>query len=459
MKKIMIILISLLTVFMLLTCEIVPTLEELPHDNPLDPQSPDYVDSVLTVTYDAFDSSGGTVPVDTVEYQSGDIVTVIGNTGDLTGPVIRDGIRQLFVSWNTKDDGTGTAYDGDDTFTITEDTTLYAMYTKDTGIMRKMGPAGGWVFYDKGSYSDQWRYLEAAPEDQSTSQEWSNIHDTAVPGTYTAVGYGNGNTINMVTQDNTAGFAGTICASHEKNHGGTTYDYWFLPSRDELALMYANLHNQATPVGDFGSVYYWSSSEDSSNDARWHSFSSGSQGSNSKGNGYRVRAVRSFTSSDSYQLRDRGPADGWIFYREDNGTGTWTYLEAEDQDFPIGSAAATYHWSNVTDTLVPLGEITGTGKSNTLYIIAQPGHTESAAQVCGDYTLNGYNDWFLPSKDELNLMYVNLRLESVGGFGSDYYWSSSEVDSNLVNRQYFDDGDQGFNNKDIDSRVRAARAF
>ena len=37
------------------------------------------------------------------------------------------------------------------------------------------GPTGGKVFYDKLSYSDGWRYLEAAPRDQSTGIKWSNI--------------------------------------------------------------------------------------------------------------------------------------------------------------------------------------------------------------------------------------------------------------------------------------------
>jgi hypothetical protein len=43
----------------------------------------------------------------------------------------------------------------------------------------------------------------------------------------------------------------------------------------------------------------------------------------------------------------------------------------------------------------------GTGESNSHAVIAQSGHATSAAQVCLDYTDNGYDDWFLPSKDDL----------------------------------------------------------
>ena len=51
----------------------------------------------------------------------------------------------------------------------------------------------------------------------------------------------------------------------------------------------------------------------------------------------------------------------------------------------------------------------------------------SAALMCDNYVLNSYTDWFLPSINELNLMYMNLRDNGcLGGFKSAYYWSSFE---------------------------------
>ena len=72
---------------------------------------------------------------------------------------------------------------------------------------------------------------------------------------------------------------------------------------------------------------------------------------------------------------------------------------------------------------------------------------------------NIYDDWFLPSKDELNQMYVNLKSEGVGGFGP-YYWSSSERNSDTTYVHYFNSGGQDYDLKHYtDYGVRAVRVF
>lgn len=70
-----------------------------------------------------------------------------------------------------------------------------------------------------------------------------------------------------------------------------------------------------------------------------------------------------------------------------------------------------------------------------------------------------YDDWFLPSKDELNQMYINLYLEGVGGFNANLYWSSSENSSISVFYQNFTDGSQDVSNKSNSLYVRACRSF
>ena len=81
-----------------------------------------------------------------------------------------------------------------------------------------------------------------------------------------------------------------------------------------------------------------------------------------------------------------------------------------------------------------------------------------AAKICGDLVLNGYSDWFLPSLNELNKLYINRV--AVGGFSSGgYYWSSSEFASNLAWYQHFLDGLQDGGLKSSTYRVRAVRAF
>ena len=103
------------------------------------------------------------------------------------------------------------------------------------------------------------------------------------------------------------------------------------------------------------------------------------------------------------------------------------------------------------------GTALGTGNQNTIDIMAGCSTAGIAARLCGDLILNGYIDWYLPSKDELNKLYVNRV--AVGGFTGDNYWTSSELDNGYSRNQYFANGNQPFNLKSLTFRVRAVRAF
>jgi hypothetical protein len=247
---------------------------------------------LFKVTYDRNNSDpGGTVPVDNNYYATGQTVTVAGNTGSLVK--MQDGIS-LRLLWNTQSDGTGTSYKpADATFDMpSNNVTLYAKWTALGGV----GPAGGFIFYDKGSYSDGWRYMEAAPSDQSSDIRWGA--KTAVAGA-DGIGYGTGkqNTINIIAHygDATDDYAAKLC--DDLSYGG--YNDWFLPSSYELGAMYTNLYKSG--IGGFSAEPYWSSSEYSANAAVMRNFGeSGSGGapppatSHSKTNTCRVRAARSF---------------------------------------------------------------------------------------------------------------------------------------------------------------------
>ena len=119
-------------------------------------------------------------------------------------------------------------------------------------------------------------------------------------------------------------------------------------------------------------------------------------------------------------------------------------------------------------TLVGTTEIAvGTGKANTAAIVSvygdsEPfeGRTEYAAKLCYELVLGGKDDWFLPSRNELDRMYANLHLSELGEFDAWSYLSSSEVDSALVWRQDFASGAQTSNAKGSTfDRIRAVRAF
>ena len=104
----------------------------------------------------------------------------------------------------------------------------------------------------------------------------------------------------------------------------------------------------------------------------------------------------------------------------------------------------------------------GTGKNNTARIVLMQGTGDYAAKLCDDLKISGYDDWFLPSKDELYLLYQNR--DKIGGFSdTDIYWSSSERLPTYTNAAVwhirFSDGYQDYSYKNNTYRVRAIRAF
>ena len=142
---------------------------------------------------------------------------------------------------------------------------------------------------------------------------------------------------------------------------------------------------------------------------------------------------------------------GIIFYLDGNGGG----LVAASFD-----QYSSAEWG-CDETLISGadGAAIGTGAQNTIDIEAGCTESGTAADICANLTLGGYSDWFLPSKDELNEMYLNQ--DAIGGFADDDYWSSTEVDSSLAWSQDFSNGFQFiYLVKDYGSAsVRAVRAF
>ena len=103
------------------------------------------------------------------------------------------------------------------------------------------------------------------------------------------------------------------------------------------------------------------------------------------------------------------------------------------------------------------GTLIGTGNQNTVDIMAGCATAGIAARLCGDLVLNGYSDWYLPSKDELLQLYLNKL--AIGGFTSNSYWSSSEFNSDRAHYLYFPNGGQATSTKNFTYYVRAVRAF
>jgi hypothetical protein len=108
------------------------------------------------------------------------------------------------------------------------------------------------------------------------------------------------------------------------------------------------------------------------------------------------------------------------------------------------------------------GTAIGTGLANTNTIISVQGATATnyAAGLARAYRGGGYSDWYLPSKDELNKLWINRVAIGLSSGISGYYWSSSEVNTEGAWYQSFSTGTQSnFYNKYSTSSVRAVRSF
>jgi len=154
---------------------------------------------------------------------------------------------------------------------------------------------------------------------------------------------------------------------------------WFLPSSDELYLMYINL--KLNNIGNFSTGKYWSSTEASATQAYVRNFNTGVSEIISKSikSGTCVRPVRIFNSTISYDIGSYGYHNGYIFNKTSNDDGTFEYYECYIEDTYVGSVG----WSNIVN--VECGNTLphiGTGFANTYLISHQVGHTSSAANKC-----------------------------------------------------------------------------
>ncbi len=127
-------------------------------------------------------------------------------------------------------------------------------------------------------------------------------------------------------------------------------------------------------------------------------------------------------------------------------------------------------WSSITGTLIgATAQSSWNGLSNCNAIVGQNGHTISAAALCLNSTNQELYDWYLPSIDELALLWnnrfnVNKALSTINGATelqtiSAAYWSSTEAISSLALIFLFDLGYANYNNKTNAYYVRAIRAF
>lgn len=148
-----------------------------------------------SVTYDGNGATSGSVPEDNTAYTSGQSVTVAGNTGNLakTG--------YAFDGWNTQNDGQGTNYAANETFSITANTTLYAKWNEKTitGLSYTGTPAKTTYYagesFDPTGLTVNVNYDDESSDDVTASVTWTPNPLTA--GTTSVTGSYSGQTVNV----------------------------------------------------------------------------------------------------------------------------------------------------------------------------------------------------------------------------------------------------------------------
>ena len=366
-----------------------------------------------------------------------------------------------------------------------------------------LGPGGGRVVYDAGSLQWWGRYLEAVSVPSGAGRPWSlqpttSLYANDITGRAhidaKGIGYGRINTAAVIAQSGPGDYAASFADSYVQNG----FDDWFLPSKDELDAAY---NTQAIlGVPKVAKAPYWTSSENSANYAWYQMFQDGTQFTDESGVGaiagikkltrsrlhrgsgfpslpFQMMAMRAFpagtgiapaqsspaltgntcTALGPCVVGDIGPAGGVVFYDAGTHLPWGRYLEAA----PVSAEGVGLPWKRLTavDSRKPVyvntkstraqvlrvrSKAIGMGQINTKTILKAYGRGHYAARYADALVLNGFDDWFLPSKDELNVMYsvLSTAYPRIGDYARSFYWSSSEYDFNNAWTVNFKDGQQ-----------------
>ena len=177
----------------------------------------------------------------------------------------------------------------------------------------------------------------------------------------------------------------------------------------------------------------------------------------------------------AYNIGDEGPGGGIVFYYSEEGFDVYepdgsvkrcNYLEVSKTE--VANVSWCSRRGSSSCCSINTNEGVGFGKMNTYKIIngkhsgGVVSSTNCAAKACAEYstTQTTKGDWFLPSKDELNLLYKNLGTRIMATASEAWHWSSSQGDYNIgAWVQSFSDGSQSHYHKYYTYSVRAIRAF
>lgn len=389
-----------------------------------------------------------------------------------------------------------------------------------------VGPGGGIVYYDAGSTQWWGRFLEAKKTSTPAEGIWGAKLSlvTGSPIVMKQLGMGWSNSFFMKIDP-------TSVVRRLANSAFS--DGFYLPSKDELDALYNYWKISGDKNLTYSAAPMWTSTEASATFAWYQLFQDGTQftdangimkkwtgnkdrqkspvhvGSNFPETPYQVIGVRAFPQQASTTLKtdlvvattsndkcsnggaatvckvgDIGPGGGIVFYDAGKEEYWGRYLEMAPQSCegvrypwrPTGKNYRVYRETGgqTAAELRLLAKGIGMGKVNTRIITLALGAGKYAAKYAEDLECGKRDDWFLPSKDELDTAYnrlaqnrVGAKDTPIGGFNKGYYWTSTDYNDETAWSQYFMDGQQFDRVQTMDGnktppnpfRVRAIRAF
>ncbi|MCX7023098.1 MAG: InlB B-repeat-containing protein [Spirochaetes bacterium] len=399
-----------------------------------------FAQTAHSVAYDGNGKTSGSVPVDKGKYVSGKLAVILDNTGKLA----RTGYR--FGGWNTARDGSGKDIAAGAKYRMPDaDVTLYAKWIFDRTQLPKT-----WSY--KVIFDGQSATTQANPENKTVSGPATTVG--ALPVAPTRKGHAFGGWYTAPKGAGTKFTATTPVTANLTVHAKWTPVVCTVIFDGQGATTAARpakltITGPETTVGKLPSMPV----REGYNFDGWFTAPKGGGAQFTGDTEFAANITVYAKWTKPYALGDTGPAGGLVFHDKGKFTDGWRYLEAAPSDQSTGM-----QWWDEEIRTGATGTAVGTGKANTEAIVKALGTGSYAAKTCSDLVLGGRDDWFLPSKDELNLMYWNLKKAGSGGFAA-WYWSSSEKGVGNAWLQYFDDGTQSGDYGVHSGHVRAVRAF
>lgn len=274
--------------------------------------------------------------------------------------------------------------------------------------------------------------------------DWTEI--TSKPTTIS--GYGITDAVTLTGNQTIGGnktFTGTISASNlTVTNVANPVNTQDAATKNYVDASVAPLVTNGVNLGD---MQYWDGTD-------WQIVPAGTQGQFLT-NCYGIPTWTTSGDCPPFSIGDTGPAGGLVFYDKGAYSAGWRYLEAA----PLSTEWSVKQWGCSGTATGATATAIGTGEANTATIVSLCAETNRAAKLCSDLVYGMYDDWFLPSESELNLIYTNLYGAGLGGFSGASYWSSTESSALNARKQNFGNGFVGTDAKTLIYYVRAIRAF